>query len=399
MDANDAKSDRETTPVSNSIKGGQPRILKLLFIVLVVGALGFVAWHTVFSSVTERRYLRREIPQLRANVVAELEKMGLDRSPVMEDDGSIRFGHPPTMSSDDLILLLRRIMRRYNLVMTAAVKYEESRELFIELSSSEQHLVARFVFMPGLMDEMLAGAVRGLFGIIIDDFGYIRNRLTSRFMGINEKLTFSVIPGHRYSRILADEAARSGHEVIIHMPMEPENYNGRDEEEFILLYGMEKDEARARIWRAFQELPQAVGMNNHEGSLATLDTVLLGVLAADLESRKMYFVDSYTTPGTRALDIMQARNVPSMGRHVFLDNVDDPDYIRQQLAKLAARAERAGTALGIGHVGTSHLNTLDVLAEEIPRLKDQGFEFVYISELLQYDLDRKKEIALERPPA
>ncbi len=218
-------------------------------------------------------------------------------------------------------------------------------------------------------------------------------------MGIDERLTFSVIPGHRYSRILADEAARSGHEVIIHMPMEPENYNGRDEEEFILLYGMEENEALARIRRAFQELPQAVGMNNHEGSLATLDTVLLDVLAAALESRKMYFVDSYTTPDTRALDIMQARDVPSMGRHVFLDNVDEPDYIRRQLAKLADRAENTGVAIGIGHVGTSHLNTLDVLAEEIPRLKDQGFEFVYISELLRYALARQKELALERPPA
>lgn len=381
------------------LKGGQPRTLKLLFVILVAGALGFVAWHTVFSRVTERRHLRREIPQLRTDVVAELEEMGLARSPVIEGDGSIRFGHPPTMSSDDLILLLRRIMRRYDLVMTAAVKYEERRELYIELSSSEQYVVARLLFTPGVLGEMLAGAVQGRIGIIIDDFGYIRNRLTARFMGINEKLTFSVIPGHRYSQILADEAARSGHEVIIHMPMEPENYNGRDEEEFILLYGMEKDEALARIRRAFQELPHAVGMNNHEGSLATLDTVLLDVLAAALESRKMYFVDSYTTPDTRALDIMQAREVPSMGRHVFLDNVDDPDYIRRQLARLADKARSTGAAIGIGHVGTSHLNTLDVLAEEIPRLKDQGFEFVYISELLRYALARKKEMALEQPPA
>ena len=385
--------------MNNSPKGVPPKILKILFIVLVASALGFVAWHTVFSWVTERRHIRREIPQLRADVVAELEEIGLARSPVTEEDGSIRFGHPPTMSSDDLILLLRRIMQRYDLIMTAAVKFEERRELYIELSSEKQHVVARFLFTPGLTGEILAGVVRGRIGIIIDDFGYIRNRLTARFMGMNEKLTFSVIPGHRYSRILADEAARSGHEVIIHMPMEPENYNGRDEEEFILLYGMEKDEAQARIRRAFQDLPQAMGMNNHEGSLATLDTVLLDVLAADLKSRKMYFVDSYTTPDTRALDIMRTRGVPSMGRHVFLDNVDDPDYIRQQLARLASRAENTGIALGIGHVGASHLNTLDVLAEEIPRLKDRGFEFVYISELIQYALARKKEMALERPPS
>lgn len=137
-------------------------------------------------------------------------------------------------------------------------------------------------------------------------------------------------------------------------------------------------------------------MSNHEGSLATLDTVLLDIMATELNSRRMYFVDSYTTPLTRALEIMQARGVPSMGRNVFLDNEDDPDYIRRQLTELASIAERTGVAIGIGHMGTSHLNTLDVLVEELPRLKERGFEFVYISELMQYTMNRQLEIVSER---
>ncbi len=109
---------------------------------------------------------------------------------------------------------------------------------------------------------------------------------------------------------------------------------------------------------------------------------MLQVLARELRERNKYFVDSYTTPNTKAEDIMQAYGVPTMGRQVFLDNVDDPAYIRRQLARLAANAERDGGALGIGHVGSSHLNTLDVLIEEIPLLISQGFEFVFVSELI-----------------
>jgi len=264
------------------------------------------------------------------------------------------------------------------------------------LRSRDQYLIARFRFSPGEMGEMLAGAVRGRIAIIIDDFGYSRNQVSAGFMALNENLTFSIIPGHRYSQILADEAVQSGHEVIIHMPMEPENYNGRDEEETILLYGMEEADILARMRRAFQEIPQAVGMNNHEGSLATLDTVLLNIMATELNSRRMYFVDSYTTPRTRALEIMQDRGVPSMGRDVFIDNEDDPDYIRQQLTELASIAERRGVAIGIGHMGTSHLNTLEVLIEELPRLKERGFEFVYISELIQYVENLQPELVSER---
>ena len=150
----------------------------------------------------------------------------------------------------------------------------------------------------------------------------------------------------------------------------------------MLLYGMDEAEVLARVRRAFQALPQAVGMNNHEGSLATLDTVLLAALARELNDREKYFIDSYTTPETRALEFMKKNGVPSLGRHVFLDNVDEPDYIREQLALLAARAESKGEAIGIGHVGSSHLNTLDVLVEEIPRLLDRGFVFVFVSELV-----------------
>ena len=382
--------------MTDSSKTAQSRLLRILFIALVVIAIGLVAWNTVFSWVTDRRYQLREIPQVRSDVVAELEEIGLARSPVPEEDGSIRFGHPPTMSSDDLILLLRRIMQPYDLVITAAVEYEEREELFIELRSRDQYLIARFRFSPGEMGEMLAGAVRGRIAIIIDDFGYSRNQVSAGFMALNENLTFSIIPGHRYSQILADEAVQSGHEVIIHMPMEPENYNGRDEEETILLYGMEEADILARMRRAFQEIPQAVGMNNHEGSLATLDTVLLNIMATELNSRRMYFVDSYTTPRTRALEIMQDRGVPSMGRDVFIDNEDDPDYIRQQLTELASIAERRGVAIGIGHMGTSHLNTLEVLIEELPRLKERGFEFVYISELIQYVENLQPELVSER---
>ncbi len=369
--------------VSPTTRSGQPWILKLLFVILVVAALGLIVRQTALSWRQARPQVEKNIPRLRADLVAELESMGFKRSLRIEDDGSIRFGHPPTMTSDDLILLLRRIMQRFDLIMTAAVNYEERGDLFVELSTREPLVVGRFVFAPLANEAALAEGVVGRIGIIIDDFGYIRNRLTANFMALQEKITFAIIPGHRYSQILADEADQSGHEVIIHMPMEPEDYNGRDEEEYILLYGMDEAEAIMRIRKAFQSLPQAVGMNNHEGSLATLDTLLLAAMARELNDREKYFIDSYTTPGTRALEIMKRAGVPSLGRHVFLDNVDEPDYIREQLALLAAKAESNGAAIGIGHVGSSHLNTLDVLADEIPRLMDRGFEFVFVSELVK----------------
>ncbi|MEE9466485.1 MAG: divergent polysaccharide deacetylase family protein, partial [Candidatus Neomarinimicrobiota bacterium] len=246
----------------------------------------------------------------------------------------------------------------------------------------ERFPVGKFTFAPKTETTFAESGVRGQIALIIDDFGYMHNRATEGFMNLRESLTFSVIPGHRFSQILAEEADRSGHEVIVHMPMEPENYNGRDEAEYILRFGMEEEEVLSRTRRAFLDLPEAVGMNNHEGSLATLDTVMLQTVARVLLERGKYFVDSYTTPNTKAEEVMRTNGVPTLGRQVFLDNVDDPAYIRRQLSRLATMAERNGNAIGIGHVGSSHLNTLEVLQEEIPLLKGRGFEFVLVSELI-----------------
>lgn len=363
-------------------KSTPPKILSIIFGLLVLLALSFVAKQVTSSWNSERRRAAAELPQLQADLIAELERIGLNRSPTPGVDESIRFDHPPTMTSDDLMLLLRRIMQRHRLNLAAAVEYEERRELYVELTTKDRLLVGRFTFAPRIETAKTEGGVRGRIALIIDDFGYMHNRATEGFMNLPESMTFSIIPGHRFSEILAEEATRAGHEVIVHMPMEPEGYNGRDEKEFILRFGMEEAEVLSRVRRAFQMLPQAVGMNNHEGSLATLDTVMLQVLARELSERNKYFVDSYTTPNTRAEDIMRANGVPAMGRRVFLDNVDDPAYIRRQLSRLAAAAERDGGAIGIGHVGASHLNTLDVLMEEIPLLISQGYEFVLVSELM-----------------
>ncbi len=360
----------------------QSKTLSIVFVLLVLLALSFVAKEVASSWNRDRQKAVVGLPQLREELIAELEIIGLTRSLAPGEKGGIRFEHPPTMTADDLMLLLRRIMLRHDLNLVAAVKYEERRELYVELATREQLLVGRFTFAPKI--EIVAETgVRGQIAIIIDDFGYMHNRATEGFMNLRENLTFSIIPGHRFSQILAEEAERSGHEVIVHMPMEPENYNGRDEAEYILRYGMEEEEVLRRARRAFLDLPEAVGMNNHEGSLASLDTVMLQALALVMLERGKYFVDSYTTPNTKAEEIMRANGVPTLGRQVFLDNVDDPAYIRRQLSRLATLAERNGSAIGIGHVGSSHLNTLEVLREEIPSLRNRGFEFVVVSELIR----------------
>jgi len=220
--------------------------------------------------------------------------------------------------------------------------------------------------------------VKGKIGLIIDDFGYRNDEISDGFLHLDVNLTCAVIPGHVYSSSFGEKAVSRGHEVIVHMPMENVGEN-RGEEKFVLRVDMKPDAVKNRVYDALDQIPEAIGMNNHQGSQATADPGVMNSVAAVLKERNKFFIDSRTTPETVAESIMNNWKVPSARRNVFLDNDHDEEKITRQLLSLVEIAERDGSAIGIGHVKQ---NTLNVLRKQIPELKRKGFKFEFVSNML-----------------
>ena len=216
---------------------------------------------------------------------------------------------------------------------------------------------------------------RGNIIIIIDDFGYRNDEVSEGFLTLDADLTFAVIPGHKNSKLFSQKAYNSGYEIIIHMPMES-TADTHGELDYILTESMTSSEIEQRVENVISEFPQAAGLNNHQGSKATADKRIMNIVSNVLKRHGRYFVDSRTTSLTVAEDIMRSRGVPTARRHVFLDNDDDANKIRNQLYKLADKAESKGSAIGIGHAKKF---TLQVLKEEIPKLEKNGFKFQFAS--------------------
>ena len=139
------------------------------------------------------------------------------------------------------------------------------------------------------------------------------------------------------------------------------------------------DEIKSRINNAFDNLPEAIGLNNHQGSRGTADSRVMTLLAGVIKDKKKFFIDSRTTSNSVANSTMRRYNVPTNQRDVFLDNDLDEEKIKIQLYKLADVSERKGIAIGIGHVKPQ---TLNVLKNEIPVLKQKGFRFEFVSRLV-----------------
>ncbi|MDD4954219.1 MAG: divergent polysaccharide deacetylase family protein [Candidatus Omnitrophica bacterium] len=220
-------------------------------------------------------------------------------------------------------------------------------------------------------------AIKGKIAIVLDDWGYNLNNLDI-VSQIKYPLTVSVLPGLSFSARVARELNSRGLEVILHLPMEPqEKY--RLEKDTIKV-GMEKEVITDILNRDLESIVYARGVSNHMGSKATEDTDVMGVVFRQLKKKRLYFLDSFVSADSVGADLATKFRLGFARRDVFLDNNEDPEYIKQQIYKLKSKARANGYAIGIGH---DRRATLEVLKEQMPLLAREGYKFVFVSELVR----------------
>ena len=167
--------------------------------------------------------------------------------------------------------------------------------------------------------------------IIIDDLGHSLSLVESLF-DIDCSLTLSILPGLRHSARLAKEMKEAGFEVILHLPLEPEEVSEEYLELGTIMTGMSQEEVRELIAKHLHPLlPWIVGVNTHMGSKATADEDLMRIVLGEIKKRELYFIDSRTAKNSLAFQIAKSLGLRVAVRQVFLDSEergDDPDYIR-----------------------------------------------------------------------
>jgi polysaccharide deacetylase 2 family uncharacterized protein YibQ len=121
-------------------------------------------------------------------------------------------------------------------------------------------------------------------------------------------------------------------------------------------------------------------VNSHRGSLLTRHPGHMGWLMEEiLRAGGLYFVDSYTTHRSVALQVASERGVPAIKRDVFLDS--DPDNVAREFERLKTLARERGLAVAIGH---PYPATLDFLERAIPGLVEEGIQLVPLRELIKF---------------
>jgi uncharacterized protein len=219
---------------------------------------------------------------------------------------------------------------------------------------------------------------RSRIAVVIDDLGLDKKR-TERTIALPGPLTLSFLAYATDLPRLTGEARRAGHELLVHVPMEPLS-RAEDMGPNGLAVGLGHDEVLRRLRWDLDRFAGYVGINNHMGSRFTGDAASMTPVMEELRARGLLFLDSRTIANSAGVELARRIGVPHAARDVFLDNEISAVAVAAQLAEVEQIARRHGSAIAIGH---PHDATIEQLRVWLAGLASRGFTLVPVSAIVR----------------
>lgn len=240
---------------------------------------------------------------------------------------------------------------------------------------------------PSRVDDVQANGdkpaqkARSKVAIIIDDFGN-GMRGTEEMFALPVKITAAVMPFLSTTEQDAKRAHERGYDVLVHLPMEPRQGKPEWLGPGAVLTSMSDAEVRERVEAALDNVPYAIGINNHMGSKVTGDERVMGIVLAVCRERGLFFVDSHTNYRSIAGKLAREQGLPPVENHIFLDDVHSAGHVLKQMRLVQEHAQDQRYCITIGHVGIQGQETAAGIRSGIEELKD-SVDFVGISDLVK----------------
>jgi polysaccharide deacetylase 2 family uncharacterized protein YibQ len=214
--------------------------------------------------------------------------------------------------------------------------------------------------------------------LIIDDGGY-NTEAFKGMMGMGRPMTFSILPNTPHAWEAALMAHQEGSEVMLHLPMEPEERELLPLEKDTIRTGMSARAIQKILQEDLMQIPYVRGVNNHMGSKATADPKVMRALMGTLKKEGLYFIDSHTTLQTLGPEIARRAGVASWHNSRFIDREKNMEAIKREIRFAMRKAKKEGKAVAIGHPNPL---TARAIKEMIPEIEREGIRLVFASEVV-----------------
>jgi len=252
----------------------------------------------------------------------------------------------------------------------------------LEIKESKETTYDSERYTDLIVDDLASSEEETIFSpkaaFIIDDLGY-ETEVAKKMMELEYPIALSILPFLQYSEFTAEESKKNNKEVMLHLPMEPNNSDANPGPGAIKSY-MSEEEIRQAVRKCILDFPYTIGVNNHMGSKITEDREIMEIVLEEIKGYNLFFIDSMTSKNSIAYEVAQEMGIKSAVRSVFLDNENDMEYIKGQMLEVQKIALEKGEVIAIGH---DRINTFYVLKRMIPELIRAGIEIVPVSELVK----------------
>jgi polysaccharide deacetylase 2 family uncharacterized protein YibQ len=213
--------------------------------------------------------------------------------------------------------------------------------------------------------------------LLIDDAGLDRKG-TQRAIALPGPVTLSFMS---YANELSEQSAAAraaGHEVMLHLPMEPLDLKHNNPGPNALYVNLDAAELQRRLNWHLDRFSDYVGVNNHMGSRFTADAGRMGQVLEEIARRQVFWLDSLSGPNSAGPALARKRGLDAAERDLFLDDDRSPG-ISYELAAMERIAKARGDVIAIGH---PHGATLLALEKWIASAGERGFSLVPVSTVL-----------------
>jgi polysaccharide deacetylase 2 family uncharacterized protein YibQ len=197
-------------------------------------------------------------------------------------------------------------------------------------------------------------------------------------MGLSDGVTADAIKGlppqisvayGAYGRNLQDwveRARQDGHEVLLQIPLEPEDYPQNDPGPHTLLTTLPPDENIKRLQWLMSRFTGYVGITNQMGAKFEQSQASLAPVLEEVKARGLLFLDDGTSPNSTANKVAGALGLDFAAADVQIDALPAPGDIAKALAKLEALAKEQGSAIGVASAKPATVKQLTAWAEQLP---------------------------------
>ena len=227
-------------------------------------------------------------------------------------------------------------------------------------------------------DHHLAHFDRPVIAIVIDDMGLDRRR-SLQAVNLPVPVTLAFMPYAQDAEKQTEQARQNGHELIVHMPMEPDDLAHNNPGPNALLLKNGEAENMRRLDKNLTAFTGFIGINNHMGSALTSNRAAITPVLQDLKEKGLWFLDSKTDARSVAANVADEIGLPFASRDVFLDNVNSTAAVLQQLRETEAVARHKGYAIAIGHPKDG---TIAALQSWMRDAESRGFILVPLSTII-----------------